>query len=47
MHSRFHIYGDIAESEPTSIGTRVLWKLDARWLTVAVQNTDLRRGRRH
>src|SRR6516225_2572873 len=47
MHSRFHIYGDIDESERTSIGTRVVRKLDGRWRTVAVQNTDLRRGRRH
>src|SRR5262245_42991539 len=47
MHSRFHIYGDIEESERTSIGTRVVRKLDGRWRTVAVQNTDLRPGRRH
>jgi len=47
MHSRFHIYGDIDESERTSIGTRVVRKVDGRWRTVAVQNTDLRRGRRH
>jgi uncharacterized protein (TIGR02246 family) len=47
VHSRFHIYGDIDESERTSIGTRVARKLDGRWRTVAVQNTDLRPGRRH
>ncbi len=47
MHSRFHIYGDIDESERSSIGTRVVRKLDGRWRTVAVQNTDLRPGRRH
>jgi uncharacterized protein (TIGR02246 family) len=47
MHTRFHIYGDIDESERTSIGTRVVRKLGGRWLTVAVQNTDLRPGRRH
>ena len=47
MHTRFHIYGDIDESERTSIGTRVVRKLDGRWWTVAVQNTDLRSGRRH
>src|SRR3977135_2924856 len=47
VHSRFHIYGDIDESERTSIGTRVVRKLDGRWQTVAVQNTDLRFGRRH
>ena len=47
MHSRFHIYGDIEESVRTSIGTRVVCKLDGRWRTVAVHNTDLRPGRRH
>ena len=47
MHSRFHIYGDADESERTSIGTRVVRKVDGRWRTVAVQNTDLRPGRRH
>ena len=47
MHSRFHIYGDVDESERTSIGTRVVRKVDGRWRTVAVQNTDLRPGRRH
>ena len=47
MHSRFHIYGDVDESERTSIGTRVVRKLDGRWRTVAVQNTDVRSGRRH
>src|SRR5262245_22428048 len=47
MHSRFHIYGDVDESERTSIGTRVVRKVDGRWRTVAVQNTDVRPGRRH
>jgi hypothetical protein len=47
MHSRFHIYGDIEEKERTSIGTRVVRKLDGQWRTVAVHNTDLRSGRRH
>jgi uncharacterized protein (TIGR02246 family) len=47
VHTRFHIYGDVDESERTSIGTRVVRKLDGRWRTVAVQNTDLRPGRRH
>jgi uncharacterized protein (TIGR02246 family) len=47
VHSRFHIYGDIDEKERTSIGMRVVRKLDGRWQTVAVQNTDLRPGRRH
>jgi uncharacterized protein (TIGR02246 family) len=47
MHSRFHIYGDVDENVRTGIGTRVVRKLDGRWRTVAVQNTDLRPGRRH
>ena len=46
-HTRFHIYGDKDETERTSIGTRVVRKIDGRWWTVAVQNTDVRRGRRH
>jgi uncharacterized protein (TIGR02246 family) len=47
MHSTFHIYGDTEESVRTGIGTRVVRKLDGRWRTVAVQNTDVRPGRRH
>jgi uncharacterized protein (TIGR02246 family) len=47
MHSRFHIYGDTEESVRTGIGTRVVRRLDGRWRTVAVQNTDVRAGRRH
>src|SRR3984893_15116961 len=47
MHTRFHIYGDVDESERTSIGIRVVRKLDGRWRTVAVHNTDVRAGRRH
>jgi uncharacterized protein (TIGR02246 family) len=47
MHSRFHIYGDVDESERTGIGTRVVRKVDGQWRTVAVQNTDIRVGRRH
>src|SRR5262249_53329470 len=47
LHSRVPTYRDIEESERTSIGTRVVRKLDGRWRTVAVQNTDLRPGRRH
>jgi uncharacterized protein (TIGR02246 family) len=47
MHTRFHISGDIEESVRTSIGTRVVRKVEGRWRTVAVQNTDLRAGRRH
>jgi len=47
VHSRFHIYGDSEESVRTGIGTRVVRKIDGRWRTVAVQNTDVRPGRRH
>ena len=47
MHSQFHIYGDIDEPERTGIGIRVLRKIDGKWRTVAVQNTDVRAGRRH
>jgi hypothetical protein len=47
MHSQFRIYGDIDEPERTGIGTRVLRKIDGDWRTVAVQNTDVRAGRRH
>ena len=47
MHSQFHIHGDVDEPERTGIGTRVLRKINDRWQTVAVQNTDVRPGRRH
>jgi uncharacterized protein (TIGR02246 family) len=47
MHSQFHIYGDIEEPVRTGIGMRVVRKTDGRWRTVAVQNTDVRAGRRH
>jgi uncharacterized protein (TIGR02246 family) len=47
MHSTFHIHGDTDESVRTGVGTRVVRKLDGRWRTVAVQNTDVRPGRRH
>jgi uncharacterized protein (TIGR02246 family) len=47
MHSKFHIHGDVEEPERTGIGTRVVRKIDGRWRTVAVQNTDVRSGRRH
>jgi uncharacterized protein (TIGR02246 family) len=47
VHSRFHIHGDIDEPERTGIGTRVVRKIDGQWRTVAVQNTDVRAGRRH
>jgi hypothetical protein len=47
MHSEFHIYGDVDEPERTGVGTRVLRKIDAAWRMIAVQNTDVRLGRRH
>ena len=47
MHSQFHIYGDIDEPTRSGIGTRVVRKMDGKWRTVAVQNTDVRPGRRH
>jgi uncharacterized protein (TIGR02246 family) len=47
MHSKFHIHGDLEEPERTGIGTRVVRKTNERWRTVAVQNTDVRPGRRH
>ena len=47
MHSQFHIYGDIDEPERTGIGTRVVRRINGQWRTVAVQNTDVRPGRRH
>ena len=47
MHSQFHIHGDIDEPVRTGIGTRVVHKIDGKWRTVAVQNTDVRAGRRH
>ncbi|MGA7101741.1 MAG: SgcJ/EcaC family oxidoreductase [Pseudolabrys sp.] len=47
VHSQCHISGDIEEPVRTGIGTRVVRKIDGRWRTVAVQNTDVRAGRRH
>jgi len=47
VHSLFHIYGDLDEPVRNGIGTRVVRKLEGRWRTVAVQNTDIRAGRRH
>ena len=46
-YTRFHIYGDVDEKERNSVGLRVVHKVDGRWRTVAVQNTDVRAGRRH
>jgi uncharacterized protein (TIGR02246 family) len=47
VNTRFHIYGDLDESERNSVGTRVVQKVDEQWRTVALQNTDVRPGRRH
>jgi len=47
VHTRFHIHGDIDESERNSVGMRIVQKIDGRWRTVSVQNTDVRPGRRH
>jgi uncharacterized protein (TIGR02246 family) len=47
VNTRFHIYGDIDEPERNSVGTRVVQKIDGQWKTVALQNTDVRAGRRH
>jgi len=47
MHSRFHIHGDVDEPERTGIGTRIVRRINGEWRTVAVQNTDVRSGRRH
>jgi hypothetical protein len=47
MHSKFHIHGDLEEPERTCIDTRVVRKSNGRRRTVAVQNTDVRPGRRH
>jgi uncharacterized protein (TIGR02246 family) len=47
VHSQFHIYGDVEEPVRTGIGTRVVRKIDGRWRTVGVQNTDVRAERRH
>jgi len=47
MHSKFHIHGDVEETERTGIGGRVVRKIDGQGRTVAVQNTDVRPGRRH
>jgi uncharacterized protein (TIGR02246 family) len=47
VHSQFHIYGDVEEPVRTGIGTRVVRRIDGRWRTVGVQNTDVRAERRH
>ena len=49
VHSRFKVSGDVAEDgKPVSregVGIRVVRKLDGRWRTVAVQNTDIKNRR--
>jgi uncharacterized protein (TIGR02246 family) len=49
VHSRFRVSGDVEEDgKPVSregVGIRVLRKLDGRWRTVAVQNTDIKNRR--
>ena len=49
VHSRFRISGDIGDDgKPESrdgCGIRVVQKREARWFTVAVQNTDVRHRR--
>jgi uncharacterized protein (TIGR02246 family) len=47
VHTRFHIRGDIDEPERNSVGMRIVQKIGGEWKTVSVQNTDVRRGRRH
>jgi uncharacterized protein (TIGR02246 family) len=47
VHTRFQIRGDVDEAERNSVGMRVVQKIDGRWRTVSVQNTDVRPGRRH
>src|SRR5262249_35075420 len=47
MHTRFHIYCHIHEPHRNSVGLRVVRKVHGRWRTAAVQNTDVRAGRRH
>jgi uncharacterized protein (TIGR02246 family) len=47
VHTRFHIHNDVDEPERNSVGMRVVQKINGEWHTVAVQNTDVRIGRRH
>ena len=51
LHYRFWIDQDIVEDGSQilreCVGTRVMRKIDGQWHTVAVQNTDVRPGRRH
>ena len=49
VHSRFRVSGDVEEDGKAivreGVGIRVVRKLDGRWRTVAVQNTDIRNRR--
>jgi uncharacterized protein (TIGR02246 family) len=49
VHSRFRVSGDIEEDGKAvareGVGIRVVRKLDGRWRTVAVQNTDIKHRR--
>jgi len=49
VHSRFRVSGDVEEDGKAvareGIGIRVVRKLDGRWRTVAVQNTDIKNRR--
>jgi uncharacterized protein (TIGR02246 family) len=49
VHSRFRVTGDVEEDGKAvareGVGIRVVRKLEGRWRTVAVQNTDIRNRR--
>jgi uncharacterized protein (TIGR02246 family) len=48
VHSRFRVSGETGhggEASREGIGIRVVRKIDGRWRTVAVQNTDIRNRR--
>ena len=49
VHSRFRVSGDVEEDGKAvareGVGIRVVRKLDGRWRTVAVQNTDIKNRR--
>jgi uncharacterized protein (TIGR02246 family) len=49
VHSRFRVSGDIEEGGKAvgreGVGIRVVRRIDGRWRTVAVQNTDIKNRR--
>jgi uncharacterized protein (TIGR02246 family) len=49
VHSRFRVSGDVEEDGKAvareGVGIRVVRKLDGRWFTAAVQNTDIKNRR--